>query len=108
MTYGCYELSRFPDVQKKLRQALKEAIPDASGAITLEALEAVPYLDWTVKEMLRMHPSLPSSLERVVPAQGAELAGYKLTAGTIVCMQAFTQHAQEAIFPNPYQFEPER
>lgn len=95
-------------MQQKLRRALKEAIPDASTPITLETIEAIPYLDWTVKEMLRMHPTLPSSLERVVPAQGAELVGYNLKGGTIVCMQAFTQHSHEAVFPNPDKFEPER
>lgn len=58
--------------------------------------------------MLRMHPTLPSSLERVVPAKGAEVAGHLLKGGTIVCMQAFTQHRQEAVFPNPEEFEPER
>ncbi|CZR68103.1 uncharacterized protein PAC_18002 [Phialocephala subalpina] len=108
VTYACYELTRFPEVQRKLRQALRDAIPDTSVPITVETLEAIPYLDWTVKEMLRMHPTLPSSLERVVPANGAEIAGHQLKGGTIVCMQAFTQHRQEAIFPNPEEFEPER
>lgn len=108
VTYGCYELSRFPKVQQKLRQALKEAIPDLSTPITLEQLESIPYLTWTVKEMLRMHPTLPSSLERVVPSNGASIAGYPLKGGTIVCMQAFTQHSQESVFENPDQFEPER
>lgn len=108
MTYACYELTRFPKVQEKLRAALKEAIPDVSMPITLETLESIPYLDWTVKEMLRMHPTIPSSLERVVPAKGGEVAGYHLQGGTIVCMQAFSQHRQEAIFPSPEVFEPER
>jgi cytochrome P450 len=108
VTYACYEITRFPEVQDKLRKALKDAIPDASAPITLEMLEAIPYLDWTVKEMLRMHPTLPSSLERVVPPKGADVAGYHLEGGTIVCMQAFTQHRQEEIFPKPEEFQPER
>ncbi|PMD43896.1 cytochrome P450 [Hyaloscypha variabilis F] len=108
VTYACYEITRFPEVQDKLRKALKDAIPDASAPITLEMLEAIPYLDWTVKEMLRMHPTIPSSLERVVPPKGADVAGYHLEGGTIVCMQAFTQHRQEEIFPKPEEFQPER
>lgn len=108
MTYACYELTRFPAAQQKLRQALKDAIPDPAAEITLEKLEAIPYLDWTVKEMLRMHPTLPSCLERVVPAQGATVAGYKLKAGSIVCMQAFTQHLQEEVFVHAETFEPQR
>ncbi|KAK5446756.1 hypothetical protein LTS15_009689 [Exophiala xenobiotica] len=108
VTYACYELTRFPEVQDKLRAALREAIPDPTAPIKLEVLEGIPYLDWTVKEMLRMHPTLPSTLERVVPPKGAEIAGYKLKGGTIVCMAAFIQHQREEVFPHPELFQPER
>lgn len=108
VTYACYELTRFPEVQKKLRTALREAFPDPTVPIQLEDLDAIPYLEWTIKEMLRMHPTLPSTLERLVPPNGAEIAGHKLKAGTIVCMSAFVQHNQEMVFPQADVFEPER
>ena len=91
-----------------MRAALKEAIPDASAPIKLEDLEVCTYLDWTVKEMLRTHPTLPSTLERVVPPNGAIVAGYHLKSGTIVSMSAYIQHQQELVFPHPEIFEPER
>lgn len=92
----------------KLQRALKESIPDPSQAMRLEDLEACTYLDWTIKEMLRLHPTLPSILERVVPPQGAVIAGHALKKGSIVAMSAFVQHSQESIFTDPERFEPER
>lgn len=95
-------------MQEKLRAALREAILDPTKTMTLECLESVQYLDWTVKEMLRMHPTLPSALERVVPSKGATIAGHDLRPGTIVCMSAHVQHNDGSIFPHPELFEPER
>lgn len=92
----------------KLRRALKESIPDLSQPIKLEDFEACTYLDWTIKEMLRLHPTIPSILERVVPPQGAVVAGHVLKKGSIVAMSAFVQHNQESIFTDPEMFEPER
>ncbi|EXL68532.1 hypothetical protein FOPG_15419 [Fusarium oxysporum f. sp. conglutinans race 2 54008] len=106
--YGCYELALYPKVQQRLRDALKESIPDRNGAVELKDLESCTYLDWTIKEMLRLHPSLPSFLERVVPESGATIAGYRLEPGIVVSMSALVQHKIESIFPDPDEFVPER
>lgn len=91
-----------------MRAALREVVPDTTKLIKLEDLEACTYLEWTVKEMLRLHPTLPSFLERVVPPGGAMIAGYKLKPGTTVAMSAYVQHQQESLFPHPEVFDPER
>jgi cytochrome P450 len=68
----------------------------------------VPYLDWTVKEMLRTHPTLPSVLERVVPAEGAQIAGYHVPGGSIIGMSAWSMNKLPDVFPDPLAFQPER
>lgn len=108
ISYACYELTRFPEVQRKLRNALKQAIPSSTQDVKLEDIESCTYLEWTVKEMLRMHPTLPSALERIVPATGATIAGHRLKGGTLVAMSAHIQHQQASVFPSPEVFEPER
>lgn len=107
VTYGLYELALNPAVQEKLRESLRAVIPDPES-INLEKLEAVPYLDWTVKEMLRTHPTIPSLLERVVPANGAQIAGYKVPAGTVIGMSAWSMNKSPSVFPDPLAFQPER
>lgn len=107
VTYGLYELAINQAVQDKLRASLRAEMPDPND-ITLAHLEAVPYLDWTVKEMLRTHPTLPSLLERVVPAEGAEIAGYHVSGGSVVGMSAWTMNKSPKVFPDPLAFQPER
>ncbi|KAJ3522120.1 hypothetical protein NM208_g12994 [Fusarium decemcellulare] len=107
VTYGLYELAKNSQVQEQLRAALRDQIPDPAD-MTLERLEAVPYLDWTVKEMLRTHPTLPSLLERVVPAEGAQIAGYHVPGGSIIGMSAWSMNKSPDVFPDPLAFRPER
>ncbi|KAL6414244.1 hypothetical protein AUP68_00762 [Ilyonectria robusta] len=106
VTYGLYELAKNLPVQEKLRAALRAEMPDAMG-VTLEHLEAVPYLDWTVKEMLRTHPTLPSMLERVVPPEGSQIAGYHVPGGSIIGMSAWSMNKSPDVFPDPLAFQPE-
>lgn len=107
VTYGLYELAKNLPVQEKLRAALRAEMPDAAD-VTLEHLEAVPYLDWTVKEMLRTHPTLPSMLERVVPAEGSQITGYHVPGGSIIRMSAWSMNKSPDVFPDPLAFQPER
>ncbi|KAJ2903380.1 hypothetical protein MKZ38_009957 [Zalerion maritima] len=107
VTYGLYELALNQDVQEKLRACLRAEMPD-SADVTLKHLEAVPYLDWTVKEMLRTHPTLPSLLERVVPAGGAQIAGYHVPGGSVVGMSAWSMNKSPKVFSDPLAFQPER
>ncbi|KAH8897597.1 benzoate 4-monooxygenase cytochrome p450 [Thozetella sp. PMI_491] len=68
-----------------------------------------PYLDAVVKEGLRVFPSIPMSLPRVVPKGGRSIDGYWLPEGTIVSCQSYTMHRwDEDVFPEPDRFRPER
>ena len=56
-----------------------------------------------------MFPSIPMSLPRYVPAGGRAIDGIWLPAGTIVSCQPYTMHRfDEAVFPRPDTFDPER
>ncbi|KAL1904819.1 hypothetical protein Sste5344_009441 [Sporothrix stenoceras] len=106
VTYGLYELAKNLPVQERLRAALRDEIPDPAN-IKLESLEAIPYLDWTIKEMLRTHPTLPSMLERVVPPGGAQIAGYHVPEGVVIGMSAWSVNKLPEVFPDPWAFQPE-
>ena len=72
LTYLFWELTRHPEWQTRVREELLQHsdIQDSQG--TMPILEAV------INEALRLHPAAPASLLRIVPAGGAELAGYHL------------------------------
>ncbi|KAH9482159.1 Cytochrome P450 monooxygenase cypX [Psilocybe cubensis] len=117
ITYLFWELSRRPDIMKKLQCELDEAIPDSKVLPEMAVLQDLPYLSAFMKEGLRVYTAVPSLLERVVPSStsknGAtdeifDLMGYALPPGTTVATQAWSMHRDSTVFPSPDKFIPER
>ncbi|KIJ97258.1 hypothetical protein K443DRAFT_681651 [Laccaria amethystina LaAM-08-1] len=117
MAYMFWELSRRPDIMKKLQAEMDEAMADAKVVPDISVLQELPYLSAFMKEGLRLYTAVPSLLERVVPAStsknGAsdeifDMMGYPLPPGTIVSTQAWSMHRDPSIFPSPDSFQPER
>lgn len=106
LTYLVWTVLRNPSVKQTLLAELKASNlgSNPSGL----ALERLPYLCNVIEETLRLHPSVPSSLPRSVPAGGAELAGYAIPGGITVSTQAYTFHRDPTIFPHPMTFDPSR
>lgn len=50
ITYLFWELSRRPDIMKKLQAELDEAIPDAKVLPDISVLQELPYLSAFMKE----------------------------------------------------------
>ena len=62
-----------------------------------------------MKEAMRMHPAVGFPLERYVPAEGAEICGHRLPAGTNVSVSAPVLHVNGDIFgEDAAKFRPER
>lgn len=57
VTWTLYFLCRHPRVQKKLREELLAVSTDTP---TVEEMNALPYLDWIIRETLRVNPPVPS------------------------------------------------
>ncbi|PFH57844.1 hypothetical protein XA68_14482 [Ophiocordyceps unilateralis] len=104
LTYLTWSVCRRPDVRSKLVRELRGLPSDFDEA----QLPTLPYLNHIVDETLRLYSAAPSGLPRVVPPGGAELAGYRLDAGTVVCAQAYSMHRDPLVFPSPDSFLPER
>lgn len=79
------------------------------GMVTYTESQGLTYLDACVKEAFRLHPAAGLPLERVVPQQGAEIAGEFIKGGTIVGCSAWVVHRRKEIFgEDPEVFRPER
>ncbi|KAL4974085.1 cytochrome P450 [Aspergillus desertorum] len=71
--------------------------------------ESIPYLRAVVKEGLRLGMANPTRLTRVVPRSTVlNVAGHVLPAGTVVGCAAYNLHHDEDVFPEPFEFRPER
>ena len=106
--FTSWELATRPEVQRRLHQELVEAFPDPTQPLDLERLEKLPFLDGVCREGLRLHAPIPSYLERIAPADGLEIDGHGIPPGTIVGMQAYTNHRDGQVYVNPDNFVPER
>ncbi|KAG9094931.1 hypothetical protein FS749_011509 [Ceratobasidium sp. UAMH 11750] len=59
-TWALYALSRHPQVQHKLRQELLDS--GLGDEPSMADLDKLPYLDKVVRECLRVHPAVPSTV----------------------------------------------
>ena len=92
-----------PAVYARLREELRGAGGiDASP----DQIAALPYLDATIKEVLRMRPIVP--LVGRMLKKPVHLGGYDLPAGTAVGACIYLAHRNPDVYPEPEQFRPER
>lgn len=114
-TYILYRMSLHPQLQYKLRSELRtlqpvvmwenstnKTLPYAADIDSLALLNAIVY------ETLRLHAANPARMQRVVPAAGLDLHGYHIPAGTTISTNAYCLHRNEEVFPEPFQWVPER
>ncbi len=58
-TWALFALTQSPESQIKLRDELLRVDTDTP---TMDELNALPYLDWVVRETLRVHSPVPSTI----------------------------------------------
>jgi cytochrome P450 len=110
-----YYLLKNPRCMQKLLNELDSRAREGyfrdndKGLVTWSESQGLPYLDACIKEAFRLHPAAGLPLERVVPPQGAEIAGTFVKGGTIVGCSAWVIHRRKEIFGEDVDvFRPER
>ncbi|KZV95960.1 cytochrome P450 [Exidia glandulosa HHB12029] len=117
-TWAMYALANNPAMQKKLREEL-QAVP--TDTPTLDILNALPYLDQVVREVLRLH-TVVSFVQReavqddVIPlgkpikdANGQTITHIKVQKGDQVMVPIWLINRSKDIWgPDADQFRPER
>lgn len=83
LTNISYLLSRYPEYQNKLYEEIG-SLPDEDGLIDDQLLQGKPYLLGVINEALRLHPPVPTGVQRVTPPEGAVIAGRYIPGNTIV------------------------
>jgi cytochrome P450 len=96
MRSALWRLSTNPGVLQKLREEIDAIDPDES--ITYRLTQMLPYLKAVVRESLRMYPSVPAPLYRIVPEGGLAVDGQLIPPGTVVGISSLAQNRDTAIF----------
>ena len=83
--------------------------PDVLGRLTeeIDAGDEETYLTATVQETLRHRPVLPNAAPRLV-MRPVEIGGWEYPAGVCLIANGYLIHHDPAIYPDPYEFRPER
>ncbi|EGY14474.1 trichodiene oxygenase [Verticillium dahliae VdLs.17] len=109
MTTGMYHILAEPTILKRLQQELKDAIPDDSHDLPdLRELEKLEYLRACIDESLRLAFGPMQRLTRIRPNKALTYGDYVFDAKTPLAMDVWHMHTNEALFPEPMRFNPDR
>ncbi|MBL8685630.1 MAG: cytochrome P450 [Myxococcales bacterium] len=98
------ELSKAPAIRERLEREVRELAPE--GALTVEGLRAMPYLDALVREVKRASPVVPSVFglaKREIVFEGKTIA-----KGTMLMLGLRASHELGDVYERPEAFDPER
>jgi len=97
-------LSQHPE---KLKMTLAELNEKLDGNVpTPEQVEDLRYLEGAIKETMRLFPA--GTWTGRLAMQDFELDSHALPKGTWIVMSPYVTHRIPELFPEPYQFHPER
>ena len=99
------ELLRHPEVLGSVVAELDDLYTDGLE-VSFQALRAIPRLEATLKETLRLHPPLILLLR--VAQEDFPIGGYLLPAGTMVGASPRVSNRLPEDFPEPNAFDPDR
>ncbi|KAI1214358.1 putative cytochrome P450 [Annulohypoxylon truncatum] len=104
LTYLFWAVGRDPAIRQRLVAEIR-TLPDNFEDPDVKKLT---YLDNVIQETLRLYSAAPAGLPRLVPPEGATLAGYFIPGGITVSAQAYSMHRNPDVYPNPLKFDPSR
>jgi len=100
-------LVKYPNIQVKLFQEIKEVIGEESDEVGEEDLSKMPYLKAIILEGLRRHPPAHFVLPHSV-TQEVELAGYVVPQNAVVNFAVAEIGRDPKVWEDPMEFKPER
>jgi cytochrome P450 len=100
-----------PEIYAELLKGINDAA--SSGKLSspprFGEVSDLPFLCATIKEAMRLHPSVGLTMPRVVPVGGLEISGTHCPAGCDVVMNAAVVGCDEEMFgPDVYELQPKR
>ncbi|KAF9871302.1 cytochrome p450 [Colletotrichum karsti] len=101
------EMARHPKEYHKLQQEIDEYFREHDNP-EHAPLAKLRYLQACIDESLRLHPPVPSGVQRMTPPEGLQVDDVWLPGDTIVFVPSYTQYRDPRFFDRPDEFIPER
>jgi len=102
--WAVYALLRHPEVYDRIRDEVAQVAGD--DELTHAHLEAMDYLGWTIREILRLYT--PGVLTGRTAVRDVEFAGHVIPAGTKVLYSQYVTHRTPSLWTDPLRLQPER
>jgi len=109
MSWALYMIGKNERVQQKIHEEIDKVCSEAEDPdeLSQEDLRKMQYLEWTVKESLRMFPPVPFFFRRVQD-DIVYADGKRIPNGSYFCVLTYLLHRNPDIWPDPERFDPER
>jgi cytochrome P450 len=104
LAFTWYLLARHPAIEQRVHQEIDAAVGDRTP--TIDDVPALTYTRMVFAEAMRLYP--PAWLLGRVAVEDHEARGYRIPAGSLVVLSPWGVHRNEAYFPDPERFDPER
>lgn len=107
MAYACYQLSKCPDIQDRLRAEVEDQCGDSNEQLTYDNIQDMPYLDQIISESLRFYNPI-GILERYAEKE-YRLPGHDVVfeKDSDVWINTVAIHMDPTHCPNPTEFNPD-
>ncbi|SCO91759.1 related to isotrichodermin C-15 hydroxylase (cytochrome P-450 monooxygenase CYP65A1) [Fusarium oxysporum] len=111
ITWACYLLTKHPEYQAKLREEVRNGLPEdlaANPTVDLVGiLEQLPYLNGIMHETLRLYPTVPLTMRQAI--RDTRIGDQFIPEGTDIMVSIWYINRSEAIWgPDATEFKPER
>lgn len=103
-----FYLARKPEIQKRLAEEILSTFASSSDIGSGEALHSCKYLHAVIQEALRMTPPVSAEPSREVLDGGTTVDGHFFPGGVNVSTGLYCLSYNQDIFPQPFEFRPER
>ncbi|TVY35049.1 Cytochrome P450 monooxygenase [Lachnellula subtilissima] len=107
LTHIFYHLARSPKVSSALRKEL-EAFYQPGSESEFKDLQEAPYLNGVINESLRLHPPVPSGLQRQTPPEGITIGSTYVPGNVVISTPFWSMGRLESCYKNAEEFLPER
>ncbi|XP_033745728.1 cytochrome P450 4V2-like isoform X3 [Pecten maximus] len=107
ITWCTHLIGESPEVQDRLHEEMEQIFGDSDRPATMKDIKEMKYLECTIKEGLRLYPSVPF-FGRSVTEDVTIGNQYTLKKGTTAVIVPVALHLDERYFPDPHKFDPDR
>ncbi|KAK7598041.1 hypothetical protein V9T40_006277 [Parthenolecanium corni] len=97
-------MAMFPEIQDKLYEEIYDLCGDDREP-EISDIQKLPYLDQVLKEIQRRFTTLPIIFRKIT--EDAKINNVIYPAGTALLLSLANVHLDPALYPNPYQFNPD-